>query len=335
MTRGIGAVEPIQQHVPEWLAVGIALVTQLGDLWFLTLLLLGLYWTRPAIRADVATVAAIALGGIGLYRGWKHVFELPRPDEPLLDPALLPWFVEPLYLLTASASGYGFPSGHATVSTIVYVGLAIVLGVGTRRQRVAVAWAIVCVVSLSRVALGVHYLVDVVVGVLLGAALLFVALELLERSSMDRPTVAFGLAVPLGAFYLVASGVELESVVLLGAILGALAGWQLVQFGRIVIEVDRPSAAVRPLVLRAGIALLAIAPIVVALEAFPLLRGSPYAVGGLVGLFAVAAVTLPVIQYSPRARRAVKAIQFWASTIIRTAAAVLRGLWRRARTDRD
>jgi membrane-associated phospholipid phosphatase len=69
----------------------------------------------------------------------------------------------------------GFPSGHATMSTLVYGGLALV-----HRRHVpsegtvaaALAALVVLAVSLSRVVLGVHYLGDVLVGLLVGAVAL-------------------------------------------------------------------------------------------------------------------------------------------------------------------
>lgn len=155
MSRGIGEFTPIQENIPEFLAVVIALLTQLGDGWFLITLLAVLYWSNAAKQDEILLVGGILACGIGLYRGLKFLFGLPRPEQPLLDPELLPWIIRPLYELTAHASGYGFPSGHATMSTIVYFGLATVLTVGTRRQRFTAAGTAVGIVGFSRIALGV------------------------------------------------------------------------------------------------------------------------------------------------------------------------------------
>ncbi|MEY7851419.1 phosphatase PAP2 family protein [Natrarchaeobius sp. A-rgal3] len=226
MSRGIGEFDLLQGHVPEWLAVAFALLTQLGDAWFLALLLGTLYWHDRPRREGIAAVTGLWLAGMGLYKGLKELFGWPRPDQPLLEAALFPWPVEPVYEATAFAAGYGFPSGHAVNTTVVYVGLATVLAVGTRRGRLAVAGAIVATVSFTRVALGVHYLVDVVAGAALGAALLLVATALFDRTPVDRVTTAFGLASGFALFFILTGGPLSHGVALLVASVGLLVGWR-------------------------------------------------------------------------------------------------------------
>ncbi|MHC3438975.1 phosphatase PAP2 family protein [Natrialbaceae archaeon A-gly3] len=309
MSRGIGEFGPIQESIPEWLAVVIALLTQLGDIWFLTVLLTALYWFGLPNRDDVAVIAGSWLAGMGLYKGLKEVFGFPRPDQPLLDPDLLPWGVEQLYEATAMASGYGFPSGHAVNTTIVYFGLAYALPVSTPRRRFTGAAAIVATVGFTRVALGVHYLVDIVVGVGVGFLLLGSAYVLMNRTATDRPTVAFALAVVFGLFFVGTSRADPDAIFVLAASLGAFAGWQLVVLGRRLVALEIPSRTLRPIAIRGGAATVALAPLVAALEYFPLL--SAYAAGGVTGLVAAVAVTVPVARHSPRARRVGAAIAFW------------------------
>ncbi|MFP8953046.1 phosphatase PAP2 family protein [Natrialbaceae archaeon A-arb3/5] len=227
MSRGVGEFELVQGQIPDWLAVGIALLTQLGDIWFLAVLLAVLFWIDTARRTEIAAVAGAWVAGMGLYKGLKELFGFPRPEQPLLDAELLPWLVQPIYEATAFATGYGFPSGHAVNTTIVYFGLAYVLQVSTPRRRFTGAAALVAAVSFSRVALGVHYLVDVVVGVAVGAALLLVARGLVTRLSADGPSVTFGLAIPLGAFFVLASRAHVDSVLILAVALGAFVGWNV------------------------------------------------------------------------------------------------------------
>jgi len=86
-----------------------------------------------------------------------------------------------VYSATAFSDGYGFPSGHATVSTVVYVGLASILTIWDQRRRYFVAGVVVAVVSFTRLALGLHYLVDVLAGMALGGTVLVTTRYLLER----------------------------------------------------------------------------------------------------------------------------------------------------------
>lgn len=218
MTRGIGEFG-VQEFVPEWVAVLVALVTQLGDIWFVSLLLGWLYLRTR--REEVAILIAQTMSAIGLVFALKYVFALPRPDRALVALEELPATIQPLYLLTAHADGYGFPSGHAVVTTVVYVGLAGILSIGTSRQRYLAAGALVSIVSLSRILLGVHYLVDVVAGIALGLAFLVVSDALFDRYG-SRRTVPFGVAFVLSIVALVATAFHVESIALFAATLAAL-----------------------------------------------------------------------------------------------------------------
>lgn len=225
MTRGIGGVALLQNLIPDRMAPLVALLTQLGDVWLFAFLLGVLYWRTPTRREALGVVGGLLLVGTGLYRGLKKVFALPRPGQPLLAPDVLPGRLGPVYETMATATGYGFPSGHATGATIVYFGLATVLAVGTPRRRFGVAALLVTVVCLSRVALGVHFLVDVAAGVVLGGSVLFVSRYGLDHIEGDRATPVFGAGILASTLYLLASRVEPEAVVLLFVAVGAFVGW--------------------------------------------------------------------------------------------------------------
>lgn len=224
MTRATGTVELVQGLLPDWSAVGFALLTQLGDPWFLVLMLGLLSWRLPAQRRDFVLVGGLYLVAVGLYRSIKQLTALPRPDRPLLDPAAVPELLRPLYEATAFAGGYGFPSGHATGSAAVYLGLAAVLTVGSRRQRFGVAAALVAAIGFSRIVLGLHYLVDVLAGFALGGAVVAFGLVVRERRSDPGPVLA--AAVASTAINLAIGGVTSKSLLAVAAALGLAAGWR-------------------------------------------------------------------------------------------------------------
>lgn len=228
MTRGFGGLVGLQEAIPVWLAVVLALLTQLGDAWFLAILLGMLYWKIPERREGIATVAGLWVAGIGLTQSLKHHFGVPRPDRPLLDPEALSAVVWSIYELTGLATGYGFPSGHAVSATVVYLGLALVLPYSTGRRRGIGAGLVVAIVCITRVALGVHFVVDVVVGVLLGIGLLLGGWVLSRRLGPDRPTVAFGIAVVSALMFLLVSRGHPHGFLTLTAAIGPLVAWRVV-----------------------------------------------------------------------------------------------------------
>ena len=81
-----------------------------------------------------------------------------------------PTFDDPL----ATAHGLSFPSGHAMNSVVVLGALLMVFLPAVRparhRRVVAVTVLLVLLIGFSRLALGVHYLTDVVAGFVLGVA---------------------------------------------------------------------------------------------------------------------------------------------------------------------
>lgn len=237
VSRSIGVVEAVHSIVPEEAALALGLLTQLGDIWFLLAVVVLAYWLRPSDRDRTAVVLAIAIGTIALLQGLKGLFGLPRPATPLANADAYPVVLHGLLEATSTAGGHGFPSGHATLSTAVLLGLAGALRIGEERQRVLIATGVIAAVSASRILLGVHFLVDVVAGVLIGLAVLAGMALALETSPRSPATTAFGLAVGLGAISvaLTAPSAELASVLAdpaydpalsLGAALGAFAGWQ-------------------------------------------------------------------------------------------------------------
>lgn len=127
---------------------------------------------RRPLFATVLIVAATVWSADVIAVVLKRVVDRDRPY------VLLPE-AEPLLRWDASAS---FPSGHAATSAAGAVILAYLLG------RWAWGLAVLAVaVAYSRVYIGVHYPVDVLVGAALGAAVALVAIVLVRRL---RPTSA-------------------------------------------------------------------------------------------------------------------------------------------------
>lgn len=225
--RGIGLTELLQAEVSLPVVVLFAVVSQLGDVWFLFLLVGVLYvvgeYTPPwnLSRREGLFVLATFLTYIAFVGVVKGVFALPRPPGAAEPPAIesLPATLELVFDDITTGTGPGFPSGHALGTTMVWGALALVFDRWPLRTRAALAGGVVTLVSLSRLVLGVHYAVDVLVGSLVG----LVALAALYRLSADAaaPGRVLGVAVAVGAVGLVQT-VTFESVAAAG---GAVGGW--------------------------------------------------------------------------------------------------------------
>jgi membrane-associated phospholipid phosphatase len=148
-------------HQADWSTQGLDLVTWLGA----TSVVVGLavaigvveYIRRPSHWIAPFFIVVIA-GQIYLTRGLKEAFDRVRPD---FNPV-------------AETLGPSFPSGHSALAAAFFAAAALVASRGrppaSRALVVGAAAAIAVGVACSRVMLGVHWLSDVVAGVLLGWA---------------------------------------------------------------------------------------------------------------------------------------------------------------------
>ena len=234
-TRGVGVSE-LLSGVPDVLILLFGLITQLGDPWFLFVMLAVFYWAGPQHyvehhRRTWGVLTALAVGATALTVGLKALFALPRPGGAATAtlPEWLPTLLNGLYLNLTTGTGFGFPSGHAIGTTVVYGGMAILLtDLWTRRKRVLAAAGIIGIVILSRLVLGVHYLVDVVVGVGVGLAFLGAVVWISQRHLPVRAFAA-GVVVSLFALGVTAAGghpdLVREAAATLGGSLGGLGAW--------------------------------------------------------------------------------------------------------------
>lgn len=78
-------------------------------------------------------------------------------------------------------------------------------------------------VSLSRTVLGVHYIQDVVAGIVVGVLFLAGVIRLTDRD----PRRGFWFAVSIAVVVLVTTGASQRSLNVLGATLGAALAWEL------------------------------------------------------------------------------------------------------------
>lgn len=142
-----------------WLKRLAALFAHSGDSWFwlLGLILIGVLF--PPLRELAILYASSILILALLVFGIKFLVKRQRPQGE--------W--GSIYRRT---DPHSFPSGHAARATLLAV---LGLGLGPPPWGIAlVIWA--PLVSLSRVALGLHYLSDVIAGALLGILVGFVSL---------------------------------------------------------------------------------------------------------------------------------------------------------------
>ncbi|ELY51721.1 phosphatase PAP2 family protein [Natronolimnohabitans innermongolicus] len=243
MTRGFGEVDLLQEFVPDALAFPVAMATQLGAIWFALVIIACVY--RFHDREDAVVIGGLLVAGTGIWRTIKIVAPVPRPEQPLVALESLPTLLQPLFELAVVDSGAGFPSGHAVTTTVIYLSLARYLSVGTRLQRYLGAFSMVSLVGLTRITLGVHYLVDVVAGALIGNTLLLSAHWLAARAPDHRVSIALSLGVCSASICLLANLLVgpfgLWEVALFAGGVGGYVWWHFIAVDRRPIGFGEPS----------------------------------------------------------------------------------------------
>jgi undecaprenyl-diphosphatase len=163
-------------HRPWAVTTGRVLSRLGGPPFLIALVAAAAFWTgwRSRYRLTLFLVVT-ALGGSLVDTGVKLLVHRPRPV-----------FADPV----AHAFGKSFPSGHAMSSTVIYGALLLVfLPVLPRRSRpyaVTATVLLVLAIGASRLALGVHFLSDVLGGIVLGLAWLSAAVAAFRLWATER-----------------------------------------------------------------------------------------------------------------------------------------------------
>ena len=221
MRRDWGITIELLGHIPEdavpildILALPGDLLVIVGVLGMLSLLDIGRNVresSAPLWSANLAFVVATVLGGLALVVALESLFGLPRP---------------PAHWHRADASPYAFPSGHTMAATVCWGALAMWY---IRPLRVSAIFSGILVISVgfARLALGLHYVPDILAGVGFGLGYLALAGYLADGS----PRRAFAIALTIAVVALFSTGFGDRALLAFGGVLGATAAWAVLSTG--------------------------------------------------------------------------------------------------------
>ena len=150
----------------------IGLVTRLGEETIGIVILCVFFW---CISKKVAYVIGVSFFLSSLsVQGMKILFRIPRPW--VLDPAFVP-----VSGAIEHATGYSFPSGHTQNATALYGSLG---AMAPQKPFKIILFTIPFLVAFSRLYLGVHTLLDVVVSLAITFLLIFIAVKIFSTDSI-------------------------------------------------------------------------------------------------------------------------------------------------------
>lgn len=152
-----------------------SLITQLGDETGLIIIGLLFYWCLDKKNAHYLFLVGFV--GTTVNQFLKLLFHIPRPW--VLDPTL-----SPIEGALEGAGGFSFPSGHTQSSVGLFGAIALLF-----KKHKPILWASIalCVlIPFSRMYLGVHTPMDVLVSVAIALALVFLTKPILDRAWGSR-----------------------------------------------------------------------------------------------------------------------------------------------------
>ena len=145
------SLNQLAQSLPETLW---QLLTTLSDPLVAPLLAFTLFYKQPLFIRTL--LIAVMLGIITNY-ALKYGFSFPRPHELLST--------EHFTLIGAAPSSPSFPSGHTLT---IFLIMSVISHWYARARLTLVLFGLAAIISFARIAVGVHFLSDVLFGALLG-----------------------------------------------------------------------------------------------------------------------------------------------------------------------
>lgn len=169
------------------------LITKLGEETAFLVIALVLFWCVDKRKGYY--IMAVGFSGTVISQFMKLWFRIPRP-----------WVLDENFTILeearAAAGGYSFPSGHSQSAVGTFGGIAY----ATRKKLVRILCIVVAIlVPFSRMYIGVHTPLDILVGSALSLVLIYIFRPIVksDRKAFFPVVIAFMILASVGFLYFV------------------------------------------------------------------------------------------------------------------------------------
>ena len=143
------------------------------ELFFIMIFVLCYYILDKELAKKFAITSIVA---VGTCLTLKQICKIERPIE---DPNVRFVLLDNYFVNTKNLIGtYSFPSGHAMLSSALFTSVG--LNIKSKRFWI-VSVFLVLLISASRIYLGVHFVIDCIVGIILGISIAYLMYRLYDK----------------------------------------------------------------------------------------------------------------------------------------------------------
>jgi membrane-associated phospholipid phosphatase len=205
-------IELIQNLHSPVLDLIFELITITGEEEFMIVIAAWLLWChnkRFGYRLGFAFLMSVVVNGV-----IKESFKIDRPHQ--VDDSITAIRVE-------RATSYSFPSGHTQGAASFWGGIMTYM---KQKKIIALGIVMIALVAFSRMYLGVHWLFDVLGGIIIGLSMVLVSNKLFdisEKHKFSYPLWIYAITLSLGLIFFR----ELDFIKAIAAMLGFLVGYDL------------------------------------------------------------------------------------------------------------
>ena len=189
--ENLSQINVLFQSIGDWLFIPMRFFSFLGDEEFYLFIMPAIYWcfdSRLGLRLGMLLMLSNGVNGI-----FKYLFQGPRP-----------FWVNDKVIAYIHETSFGVPSGHSQNAVAIWGYFAAIL------KKSWLRWlfiAIFVLIGLSRIYLGAHFILDVVIGWLIGGLVvflfIFVEKKYTQRISLWTKGKKIGIAVLFSLFMLI------------------------------------------------------------------------------------------------------------------------------------